>query len=914
MQKLPLVVIFAVGTLLSLHLVLDGMQLLNRNGTETNCNHIRPSTNTQSCSTVPFTDHVKSWAVLSNKRKVLVTGAAGFIGSHVADFCAVEMNMHVIGVDDLSGGFTGNTEVFIQHGGVFVQGDLRDVDFVNRLFAEHGPFDVVYHIAAYAAEGLSHFIRTFNYENNLLASMHIINACISQPPMALVFTSSIASYGKSDGRLPLEETSPQRPEDPYGIAKFAVEMDLMAAHHMFGLNYIIFRPHNVYGPRQNIADKFRNAVGIFMNQILRGEPITIFGDGEQTRGFSYVTDVAQLIASSPAFTAAYNNDFFVGSDLHYSVNHLATMVSDSMNQSDYPLIHLDARNEVQHAYAVHHKIRCVFNQFQAVDLKEGLIRTAEFVRQHGSFEPTGYMKVEVRKNLPPSWDAWLQKTAVSTDVTLQCSTKDVILSNYNTYSSTPSDINEHLPVILQYAERVEYVTEIGVRHVISSWAFAQAGVQRISQAKPFTYKALDITEQASVKDLKRVLSDCPGIRFSFTEADDLKIEPWFTNLLFIDTWHSGKQLIAELKRWSPFTSDVIILHDTTLFAHTDEDLSGHGGKPVEDELYAHTKSHQGLIPAIEEFISSHSEWVIHEKRVNNNGLTILKRVIGFGFRHVGSISTVTSPSTSVFSGIGPLHRKKTDVVMFVPTPIPWEERRGFVYRQFMREKWQDSQVVLIFVLGTRTGPTLKEELDTSGVQQLPGATYIFTPCRDFGDEFDNENGTSATTCKVYEACKYIAKHYESRFVWRGADDTYVNLKLFIHTIMPTLQVTRLYMGNKRHFDGGAKDLLLERQPRLQRLFGLHQFGHYMHGMGFVFSSDVAEFIGTLQIPPRQTWIEDIMVGMWLNPFEIDWVDVNTATPYVMQNIQVIDTSRQVLAVHYMANQDWARIGDDGKFV
>ena len=120
-----------------------------------------------------------------------------------------------------------------------------------------------------------------------------------------VFTSSIAAFGavEDPSELPMTEATPQRPEDPYGIAKHAFELDLRAAGRMFGLPFTIFRPHNVYGPRQNIADKFRNAVGIFMNQVLRGEPLSIFGDGQQTRCFSYIDDVAPIIAASVLYPA-----------------------------------------------------------------------------------------------------------------------------------------------------------------------------------------------------------------------------------------------------------------------------------------------------------------------------------------------------------------------------------------------------------------------------------------------------------------------------------------------------------------------------------------------------------------------------------------------------------------------------------
>lgn len=361
------------------------------------------------------------------KPKAVVTGAAGFIGSHVADICQRDLGMQVVAVDDLSGGKVENLASFRSHGGLFVPGDLRNVSFVNTLFREHGPFDYVYHIAAYAAEGLSHFIRHFNYENNLLASVHVINACINQDPhpKALVFTSSIAAFGSSNGVMPLTESSPMTPEDPYGVAKYAVELDLRAAWHMFNLPFIIFRPHNVYGPRQNIADKFRNAVGIFMNQIMRSENLTIFGSGGQTRGFSYIQDVAAVIASSVAFPRSFNDSYFVGSDRHYSIIDLAHHVIRAMSRGERDsswsigINHLDRRNEVEHAYASHRKLKCAFNYEPKVGLTEGLRKTAEFVKLHGSAKQTGYRNIEVRQNMPPSWEEYFrdsEKTASDPDV------------------------------------------------------------------------------------------------------------------------------------------------------------------------------------------------------------------------------------------------------------------------------------------------------------------------------------------------------------------------------------------------------------------------------------------------------------------------------------------------------------------
>ena len=208
-------------------------------------------------------------------KKILVTGAAGFIGSHVAEEL-VKQNHHVIVLDDLSGGFVDN----VVPGAQFVKGSITDSELINRLFDEH-KFEYVFHLAAYAAEGLSHFIKRFNYNNNLIGSVNLINASVTYNVKCFVFTSSIAVYGTSP-KLPMTEETLPHPEDSYGIAKLAVEQELQVCKEMFNLDYIIFRPHNVYGERQNIGDKYRNVVGIFMNQALQNMPMTIYNFWEGT--------------------------------------------------------------------------------------------------------------------------------------------------------------------------------------------------------------------------------------------------------------------------------------------------------------------------------------------------------------------------------------------------------------------------------------------------------------------------------------------------------------------------------------------------------------------------------------------------------------------------------------------------------
>jgi UDP-glucose 4-epimerase len=326
--------------------------------------------------------------------RALVTGAAGFIGSHVVDHC-LKLGFDVVAVDDLSGGYRENLPRDVD----FRQGTVTDAAWVESLWKD-GRFDHVYHLAAYAAEGLSHFIRRFNYENNLLASINLINQAVLHSCSCFVFTSSIAVYGTN--QTPMTEDLIPRPEDPYGISKFAVELDLAAANHMFGLPYVIFRPHNVYGERQNIADRYRNVIGIFMNQVLRGEPMTIFGDGLQTRAFSHVDDVAPSIARAPQVEAALGRVFNVGADEPVRVLDLAHEVARSFSVEP-KITHLPPRKEVVHAFASHDLVRRIFQPPPPIAIREGIERMGAWVKQHGSMEPVEYDNIEVPINLPPSW-------------------------------------------------------------------------------------------------------------------------------------------------------------------------------------------------------------------------------------------------------------------------------------------------------------------------------------------------------------------------------------------------------------------------------------------------------------------------------------------------------------------------------
>jgi len=325
---------------------------------------------------------------------VLVTGGAGFMGAHLSQEL-LRLGYKVIIIDDLSGGFRDN----IPTEAIFHQGSITDESFIQSVFEQYH-FTYVYHLAAYAAEGLSPFIRKFNYENNLIGSINLINAAVNHQIKCFVFTSSIAVYGSMP--VPYTEAQHPQPEDPYGIAKLAVEQDLKNAYEQFGLHSIIFRPHNVYGPLQNIGDRYRNVIGIFMNQLLQGQPLPIFGDGEQQRAFTYIDDIIPYIAQSTALAKAYNQTFNIGSDTVYTINELAQTVCNAMGMRG-TIQHLAARNEVVEAFSDHSKFTLLFTSKTETSLSVGLKHMADWVKVQGSRKSLPFEAIEITENLPKSW-------------------------------------------------------------------------------------------------------------------------------------------------------------------------------------------------------------------------------------------------------------------------------------------------------------------------------------------------------------------------------------------------------------------------------------------------------------------------------------------------------------------------------
>jgi nucleoside-diphosphate-sugar epimerase len=193
-------------------------------------------------------------------KTILITGCAGLLGTNLSRHL-LSKNYRVIGIDNFFGGYSN----FLPTHENFTFYELNlESDDLTFIFNEN-KIDVVFHFAAYAAEGLSPFIRKFNYTNNVIASSNIINHCIINE-IKLIFTSSMAVYGNQE--VPFTELMRPLPVDPYGIAKYSVEQDIICGSEQFGLKYNIIRPHNVLGIYQNIWDKYRNVIGIFIRRVL----------------------------------------------------------------------------------------------------------------------------------------------------------------------------------------------------------------------------------------------------------------------------------------------------------------------------------------------------------------------------------------------------------------------------------------------------------------------------------------------------------------------------------------------------------------------------------------------------------------------------------------------------------------------
>jgi len=328
--------------------------------------------------------------------KILITGVAGLLGSRLADWILKNTEHEVIGIDDLSGGYQENIPEKVR----FYELNLIDLHSLEGIFSKEKP-GIVYHFAAYAAEGLSPFIRKYNYENNLISSTNLITLSIDYDIERFVFASSMSVYGNSYNP-PFDESLQQSPIDPYAIAKYAVEMDLKIAFDQHGLKYTIVRPHNFYGVNQNIWDKYRNVLGIWMFQIMNNKQPTIFGDGEQKRAFSFVDD------SVVPFWNASQNDKCIGEIINlggikeYTINEACQELIKVTNTSLEP-IHLEPRHEAKYAWSTWEKSIDLLGFKHDIDLNEGLTKMWNWAQKQPKRNRFVWPSYELKKGVYKYW-------------------------------------------------------------------------------------------------------------------------------------------------------------------------------------------------------------------------------------------------------------------------------------------------------------------------------------------------------------------------------------------------------------------------------------------------------------------------------------------------------------------------------
>ena len=327
--------------------------------------------------------------------KILITGVAGLLGSRLADYIIENHpDVHVVGLDDLSGGYKENINPKVE----FWQMNLVTHPIEN-CFEVH-KFDYVYHFAAYAAEGLSPFIRQYNYENNLVATARIINQCIKHNVKRLVFTSTLAVYGHGNGGV-FDETQTPKPIDPYGVAKYGCEMDIQIAGEQHGLDWCIIRPHNVYGLKQNIWDKYRNVLGIWMYQYMNDEPMTIFGDGSQTRAFSYIDDSLLPLWRASVLPEASKQIINLGGIKEYSILEANQILRNVIGGSE--VVFKEQRHEVKHSIPTWQKSVDILGFEHKTNLTEGLTHMWEWAQKQPKRDRFVWESYELDKGIYSFW-------------------------------------------------------------------------------------------------------------------------------------------------------------------------------------------------------------------------------------------------------------------------------------------------------------------------------------------------------------------------------------------------------------------------------------------------------------------------------------------------------------------------------
>ena len=332
------------------------------------------------------------------KKKILVTGVAGFLGSHLAEKL-VYLGHEVVGIDNMLGGYEDNVPKNID----FHKGDCCDFENIQKIMKG---VDVVYHCAATAHEGLSVFSPYEITKNNYLASVAIFSAAVNQKVKRIIFCSSMARYGGQ--KTPFTENMKPAPVDPYAISKVASEEVLKNLCDLNKIEWVIAVPHNIIGPRQKYDDPFRNVVSIMINRMMQGKAPVIYGDGNQTRCFSYIDDCLSCLIPMLDQKNLNKQTINIGPDEEFvTINKIAEICSNLTGVNLQPIYKKDRPQEVKHATCSADKARSLLNYKTTVSLKEGIKKTYDYIKKRG-VRPFDYnIKIEIDNDLTPT--TWKNK-------------------------------------------------------------------------------------------------------------------------------------------------------------------------------------------------------------------------------------------------------------------------------------------------------------------------------------------------------------------------------------------------------------------------------------------------------------------------------------------------------------------------
>ena len=338
--------------------------------------------------------------------KILCTGAAGFVGSHLADaLIAQGHNVHI--VDDLSGGFRRN----LNKKAKFKQIDLRRIGDIDYLIKKE-KFDIIHHLACHPYEGLSQFCPNDVATTTFNASLNVFRAAARHGCSKIIFYSSMARFGHSDYNPPFyEDKHPRAPVDVYGAAKCAAEVCLEALCDIAKIPYTILVPHNVAGPRQNMADPYRNVLAIWINRIRKDLPPLVYGEGTQRRAFSHIDDIIPCCVKASEPGIADGEIINIGSARYVTILEAARLTLALMEKTGRtrlsPQFVPERPREVKEAYCSIEKSQRLLG-FQdkktLADIINDMISYSYLLGE--AKEPRYLPSVEIEKGCP---EVWLKK-------------------------------------------------------------------------------------------------------------------------------------------------------------------------------------------------------------------------------------------------------------------------------------------------------------------------------------------------------------------------------------------------------------------------------------------------------------------------------------------------------------------------